>query len=84
MAIRCSEEEAFGRVVAAGRMLAGIDQATLGADAGVSGATISNVEQGRSSRVSTADAIVDALADYGVHIAYKKGVGVISAQASYR
>ena len=39
---------ARGRVIAAGRMLAGLDQAGLAAAAGVSASTVSKVERGRA------------------------------------
>lgn len=59
--------QAKGRMIAAGRMLAGLDQTDLAAASGVSASTISNVERGRiEARSATLKAIRKALRENGV------------------
>lgn len=65
--IAITEDEAFGRFVEAGRVLAGLDQGALGALAGVSGSTISNIENGHKSTVPTRRAVRRALREKGVN-----------------
>jgi transcriptional regulator with XRE-family HTH domain len=47
--MRMSPLVARGRVIAAARMLAGLDQHQLAAAAGLSASTISKIEQGRKN-----------------------------------
>lgn len=70
---------ALGRAVSAARMLAGWDQATLAAAAGVSGSTISNVERGSDARESTIRSVRRALRKGGItlHIDKTNGTAVI-------
>jgi transcriptional regulator with XRE-family HTH domain len=65
-----------GRMVAAGRMLAGLDQAGLAEAAGVSPSTISNVERGSDARDETIGAIRKALRRSGVTIAIDRQNGL--------
>lgn len=65
-----------GRMVAAGRMLAGLDQAGLAEAAGVSPSTISNVERGSDARDETIRAIRKALRRSGVTIAIDRQNGL--------
>ena len=58
---------ARGRVIAAARMLAGLDQRQLAAAAGLSPSTISKIEQGRRNvRQDTLRAVSQALEQLGV------------------
>lgn len=66
--IAIPEDQMFGRFIAAGRMLAGLDQGQLAALAGVSASTISNIEHGRSSTPSSVKAIRQALRGKGVNL----------------
>ena len=60
---------ARGRVVAAARMLAGLDQFQLAAAAGLSPSTISKIEQGRKNvRQDTLRAVNRALEALGVDL----------------
>jgi transcriptional regulator with XRE-family HTH domain len=63
-------------MVAAGRMLAGLDQAGLAEAAGVSASTISNVERGSDARDETIRAIRKALRRSGVTIAIDRQNGL--------
>lgn len=65
-----SDAEANGRLIAAARVLAGIDQATLADASGVSASTISNVERGRNdARRSTIQNIRRTLGErYGISL----------------
>ena len=75
---------ARGRVIAAGRMLAGLDQAGLAAAAGLSPSTVSNVERGRLNvRDETLDAIKHALHRMGVDITQNSRTGLHAAGTSY-
>lgn len=62
--------------MAAGRMLAGLDQAGLAEAAGVSASTISNVERGSDARDETIRAIRKALRRSGVTIAIDRQNGL--------
>lgn len=57
-----------GRMIAAGRMLAGMDQGELAESSGVSPSTISNVERGSEAREETIKGIRKALRRSGVTI----------------
>lgn len=65
-----SDAEANGRLIAAARVLAGIDQATLADASGVSASTISNVERGRNEpRRVTIQSIRRTLSErYGISL----------------
>jgi ribosome-binding protein aMBF1 (putative translation factor) len=67
---------ARGRVVAAGRMLAGVDQDKLAAEAGLSPSTISKIELGRRSvREDTLTRVLDALSRFGVDVTRNSRTG---------
>lgn len=75
---------ARGRVIAAGRMLAGLDQAGLAAAAGVSASTVSKVERGRANvREDTLEAIRQALGRFGVDLTQNGRTGLHAAGTSY-
>ena len=75
---------ARGRVIAAGRMLAGLDQAGLAAAAGLSASTVSNVERGRLNvRDETLDAIKQALMRVGVDVTQNSRTGLHAVGTSY-
>ena len=64
---KISETEAYGRMIAAARSLAGLQQQQLGLIAGVSGATISNCETGKNyPQTATRRALRSTLKDLGV------------------
>jgi transcriptional regulator with XRE-family HTH domain len=65
--IAITEDQAFGRLVEAGRILAGLDQGELGALAGVSGSTISNIENGHKTTSQTRKSVRRALREKGVN-----------------
>lgn len=77
------QSNAMGRLVAAGRMLAGLDQVGLAALAGVSASTISNIERGQESREDTLKAIRKALRSCGVVNSHDKTNGSILLSLSY-
>ena len=82
--MRISPQLAQGRVVAAARMLAGLDQAQLAAAAGVSASTVSNVERGKPGvRAETLRAVRQALEASGIDLAHNRGTGHHSAGTSY-
>ena len=75
---------ARGRVVAAGRMLAGLDQEQLAAEAGLSPSTVSKIELGhRPVRAQTYRAVLQALDRLGVDVAQNGRTGHHSAGTSY-
>ena len=75
---------ARGRVIAAGRMLAGLDQAGLAAAAGVSASTVSKVERGRAEvRADTLHAIKQALGRFGIDLTQNGRTGLHAAGTSY-
>ena len=69
----------LGRMIAAGRMLAGLDQAALADAAGVSASTISNVERGSDAREDTIKSIRKALRRTGVTVTIDKSNGIAIA-----
>ncbi len=75
---------ARGRVVAAARMLAGLDQHQLAAAAGLSPSTISKVEQGRKNvRHDTLRAVGRALEGLGVDVTQNGRTGHHAVGTSY-
>ncbi len=75
---------ARGRVIAAGRMLAGLDQERLAAEAGLSPSTVSKIEQGRRGvRMATLRAVQDALERLGVDVAQNGRTGHHAVGTSY-
>lgn len=83
MPLNLSNSQALGRTYAAARMMAGLDQAALAAAAGVSAATVSNVERGRDSRPDTLKAIRRALVQEGVLVGFSKNNGLASVTISF-
>ncbi len=75
---------ARGRVVAAARMLAGLDQHQLAAAAGLSPSTISKIEQGRKNvRQDTFRAVCQALEQLGVDLTQNGRTGHHAVGTSY-
>ena len=75
---------ARGRVVAAARMLAGLDQLQLAAAAGLSPSTISKIEQGRKNvRQDTLRAVAQALEALGVDLTQNSRTGHHAVGTSY-
>lgn len=75
---------ARGRVVAAARMLAGLDQIQLAAAAGLSPSTISKIEQGRRNvRQETLRAVSQALEGLGVDLTQNTRTGHHAVGTSY-
>ena len=75
---------ARGRVIAAARMLAGLDQLQLAAAAGLSPSTISKIEQGRNSvRQDTLRAVGEALERLGIDITQNRRTGHHAVGTSY-
>lgn len=75
---------ARGRVIAAGRMLAGLDQAGLAVAAGLSASTVSKVERGRADvREETLQAIRQALGRLGIDLTQNGRTGLHAAGTSY-
>ena len=75
---------ARGRVVAAARMLAGLDQIQLAAASGLSPSTISKIEQGRKNvRQDTLRAVNQALEGLGVDLAQNSRTGHHAVGTSY-
>ncbi len=83
MAIPLSSVEALGRAIAAGRMLAGLDQAELATKAGLSAATVSNVERGNDALHDTIKAIRRALRKSGVTVCFEASNGHASATIAF-
>lgn len=83
MPLNLSNSEALGRTYAAARMMAGLDQAGLAHQAGLSAGTISNVERGRDSRSDTLKAIRRALAHEGVLVAFSRNNGLATVSISF-
>ena len=83
MAVPLSSVEALGRAIAAGRMLAGLDQAELATKAGLSAATVSNVERGNDARPDTIKAIRRALRNTRVTICFEPSNGHASATIAF-
>jgi transcriptional regulator with XRE-family HTH domain len=75
---------ARGRVVAAARMLAGLDQHQLAAAAGLSPSTISKIEQGRKNvRQDTLRAVARALEGMGIDLTQNDRTGHHAVGTSY-
>ena len=75
---------ARGRVIAAARMLAGLDQLQLAAAAGMSPSTISKIEQGRKNvRQDTLRAVGQALEALGVDLTQNSRTGHHAVGTSY-
>ena len=75
---------ARGRVVAAARMLAGLDQHQLAAAAGLSPSTISKLEQGRKNvRQDTFRAVMEALERLDVDLTQNTRTGHHAVGTSY-
>ena len=75
---------ARGRVMAAGRMLTGLDQEQLAAEARVSASTVSKIELGkRNVRPDTLRAVVSALDRLGVDVTQNGRTGHHAAGTSY-
>ena len=68
--VSISKNEALGRLVGAGRIFAGLDQAELGALAGVSASTVSNIEKGRTSTQASIKSVRAALREKGVNLSF--------------
>jgi transcriptional regulator with XRE-family HTH domain len=65
-----SATQAQGRLIAAARIFAGLDQAQLASLAGVSASTVSNVEKGRIATPDSLKALRRALKDQGVNMTF--------------
>ncbi len=75
---------ARGRVIAAGRMLTGLDQEQLAAEARLSPSTVSKIELGRRNvRPDTLRAIVEALDRLGVDVTQNGRTGHHAVGTSY-
>ena len=75
---------ARGRVIAAGRMLTGLDQEQLAAEAGLSASTVSKIEIGkRNVRSDTLCAVVQALDRLGVDVTQNGRTGHHAVGTSY-
>lgn len=75
---------ARGRVIAAARMLAGLDQLQLAAASGLSPSTISKIEQGRKDvRPDTLQAVSRALEHLGVDLTQNGRTGHHAVGTSY-
>ncbi|WP_314963951.1 helix-turn-helix transcriptional regulator [Bradyrhizobium cosmicum] len=83
MPLNLSNSQALGRTYAAARMMAGLDQGALAAQAGLSAGTISNVERGRDSRPETLKSIRVALNREGVLIAFSRNNGLATVAISF-
>jgi transcriptional regulator with XRE-family HTH domain len=83
MPLNLSDTEALGRTYAAARMMAGLDQASLALDAGLSSGTISNVERGRDSKESTLKLIRRSLGRHGVVITFNRSKGIACVIISF-
>ena len=75
---------ARGRVIAAGRMLTGLDQEQLAAEAGLSPSTVSKIELGkRNVRSETLRAVVQVLDRLGVDVTQNGRTGHHAVGTSY-
>lgn len=75
---------ARGRVIAAARMLAGLDQLELAAAAGLSPSTVSRIEQGRRNvRQDTLQAVSQALEQRGIDLTQNGRTGHHAVGTSY-
>lgn len=82
-ALTLDQAEAQGRMIAAGRKLAGLDQAQLATAAGLSPATVSNVERGQEARSETLRALRKALRDSGVALMWDSRNCLVSVTAAF-
>jgi transcriptional regulator with XRE-family HTH domain len=64
-------------------MMAGLDQASLAHAAGVSAATISNVERGRETKPETLRSVRRALSRKGVLVGFSANNGIASVTISF-
>jgi transcriptional regulator with XRE-family HTH domain len=76
--IAISEEEALGRQLEAGRIMAGLSQGELGALAGLSASTVSNIENGRNSTSDSVRAVRRALRGKGVNLTFGNNQAQVS------
>ena len=76
--MQLSSTAALGRVLEAARIMAGLDQAALGKEAGVAGSTVSNVENGHDARDETVKTIRRTLRKKGVSITFDTQNGLAS------
>ena len=75
---------ARGRVIAAARMLAGLDQEQLATEAGLAPSTVSKIEKGRRDvRAATLRAVQDALERLGVDLTQNQRTGHHAVGTSY-
>ena len=75
---------ARGRVMAAGRMLTGLDQEKLAVEAGLSPSTVSKIELGkRNVRPDSLRAVVQALDRLGVDVTQNGRTGHHAVGTSY-
>ena len=75
---------ARGRVIAAGRMLAGLNQEQLAAKAGLASSTVSKIENGRHAvRATTLRTVQDALERLGVDVTQNGRTGHHAVGTSY-
>lgn len=82
--IPLSDAQARGRAIAASRALLGMDQETLGKRAGMSGATVSNVEQGKDAREPTLKAIRRVLRQRGITLSFDYANGRVVIVATFQ
>lgn len=64
-------------------MLAGLDQAGLAYEAGVSAGTISNVERGRDTKPETLKSVREALRRKGIVMAFSGNNGLATVTFSF-
>ena len=83
MPLSLSNSVALGRTYAAARMMAGMDQAELAENSGLSAGTISNVERGRDSKSITLRAIKRTLSANGVLVAFSRNNGLATVTISF-
>jgi transcriptional regulator with XRE-family HTH domain len=76
--IAIAKREAQGRLLEAGRILAGLDQGSLASLAGVSASTVSNIENGRTATEASVKAVRKALRDEGVNLSFGNDQAVAS------
>lgn len=75
--IAVSADVAYGRLIAAARLLAGYDQGELASRAGLSGSTVSNIERGRAATDDSIKAIRRALRRAGVNISFGNDMAIV-------
>lgn len=76
--IAMPRDTAQGRLIQAGRVLAGFDQNELATRAGVSGSTVSNAERGRTVTEENIKAIRRALRQAGVNLTFGNDMAIAS------